>query len=298
MTFVHSSLDEQTSIGWTENDTEPEGRTKQEQRKIGNQKMIESQRRRLSSTSPPSSPQLHPSKTVLTSEEDGDEDVEEGSARTATGRSREYSFSPRKTRRQQLGKGRTLASELGLKNVWDHHSYDDSEEEEEEARYSRMKRSGGKARASLDSLGSLGGAYQYDDEEYEIERDEFRRRTDSALGSSTTQSRRALALRRLGLSSLSHSPSYHQRTNINSDDDDDDDAVSFSSTSSFAHIAPHDQRRSTGTDYYPVALLARYHPRMVAMRIQDRAVQKLGELVVYLRFFLLLGLAILWALWQ
>jgi hypothetical protein len=169
---------------------------------------------------------------------------------------------------------RTLGSELGS-NWADERSDDDDDDGE----------GGGMFLREYDEYTARHDDHYEEGEEFG-EEEEIRR--------AQLLSRRTLALSELGLpasfnSSLSSAP--HLRYAENDFDDDDNESI----TSDFSHIARNDRERS---DYYPQNILARYHPRMVVMRLQDKALQQAAELILYLRFFLLLGLAIIWALWQ
>jgi hypothetical protein len=56
--------------------------------------------------------------------------------------------------------------------------------------------------------------------------------------------------------------------------------------------------RPAQADYWPIALRARYAPRMMITRSMDAVLRQLVIMLVYVRFYALLGLAVGFALWQ
>lgn len=96
-------------------------------------------------------------------------------------------------------------------------------------------------------------------------------------------SRREQALLRLGI--------YSSGEESGEERDEDVESV----MSDFEHLE-RDGKRSA--DYWPVALRARYAPRMIATRAADSAVQHALLMITYIRFFLVLAVALAFALWQ
>ena len=62
----------------------------------------------------------------------------------------------------------------------------------------------------------------------------------------------------------------------------------------------HDNRPagSFGTDYWPVKITARYHPRIVQSRVVNTSQQYARSTIVWLRFATILIFAILSAIWR
>ncbi|KAK4046422.1 hypothetical protein OIV83_006081 [Microbotryomycetes sp. JL201] len=152
----------------------------------------------------------------------------------------------------------------------------------------------------------------------------------------TPMSRREHALRRLGLDTLPDFHSRFDRHaaygNLtysgNSGDEDDHESRAYDSdysgsswtrsydeedydysddshetSSSFSHLSDTAvtcarQRNKRDNTFYPLTLRARYAPKMVVSRLTDSAVKHLFMLVTYVRFFVVLGMALSWALWQ
>lgn len=160
--------------------------------------------------------------------------------------------------------------------------------------------------------------------EREAQQEVRRRRKDQAREDAGGRlSRRELALRRLGLG-VDGSPysttTSATRTRASTGDDtlhfsdlhtappstysdggsyDSDDAASASSVvSDFSHLSPTRERQRYSNSFYPLTLRARYAPTMLAQRWADEAVQHVVDLVTYLRFFALLAVALVWAVWQ
>ncbi|GAA6000672.1 hypothetical protein JCM10207_004603 [Rhodosporidiobolus poonsookiae] len=114
----------------------------------------------------------------------------------------------------------------------------------------------------------------------------------------TTLSRRDLALQRLGAEASSRFNSLRalppaSLADRDEDGDEDDDATSVSS-------ADYDVLDSAGrsTDYYPLTLRARYRPSMLATMFSDRAVRHVITFVTWVRFLLLLSMAVVFSIWQ
>ncbi|GAA5967907.1 hypothetical protein JCM21900_000742 [Sporobolomyces salmonicolor] len=102
-------------------------------------------------------------------------------------------------------------------------------------------------------------------------------------------SRRALALRRLGLEASSR----HGTSANDWDESDDASSVILSDYDLVDGIDGH-----KGTDYYPLTLRARYHPRMLATMMTDSAVRHLITMVTWVHLFIVLTVAIGFSLWQ
>ncbi|GAA5863477.1 hypothetical protein JCM1840_007542 [Sporobolomyces johnsonii] len=105
-------------------------------------------------------------------------------------------------------------------------------------------------------------------------------------------SRRALALRRLGLEASSRcGTSAHD-----GDEGDEGDDASSVMSSNYDLVDGVDGHQ--GTDYYPLTLRARYHPRMLATMMTDSAVRHVITVVTWVHFFIVLTVAIGFSLWQ
>lgn len=124
---------------------------------------------------------------------------------------------------------------------------------------------------------------------------------------STPRSRRNLALRRLGLEASSRHTSrmfpqpqtqqqqQDQVTIYASSDGDNDDATSVVS-SNYDLLDPRDNLASN--DYYPLTLRARYHPKMLSNMMRDSAVRHVVTLITWIRFLVVLAIALSFAVWQ
>ncbi|GAA6010844.1 hypothetical protein JCM11491_004562 [Sporobolomyces phaffii] len=125
---------------------------------------------------------------------------------------------------------------------------------------------------------------------------------------STPVARRTLALRRLGLEASSRhtsrmftQPRQDESAATQAPDDDEDvnddcdDAASIVS-SNYDLVDPRDNLASN--DYYPVTLRARYHPRMLTSMMRDSAVRHVVTLITWLRFLVVLAMALSFAVWQ
>ncbi|GAA5908716.1 OmpH family outer membrane protein [Sporobolomyces salmoneus] len=111
---------------------------------------------------------------------------------------------------------------------------------------------------------------------------------------STPIARRTLALRRLGLEASSrHTSQIFPRASPNEDDNDDASSVV---SSNYDLIDRRDQLDSN--DYYPVTLRARYHPRMLSNMMKDSAIRHVVTLITWVRFLIILAMAISFAVWQ
>ncbi|GAA5932043.1 hypothetical protein JCM3775_004221 [Rhodotorula graminis] len=125
---------------------------------------------------------------------------------------------------------------------------------------------------------------------------------DDGARQSASQTRRRLALRRLGREAstrtglevvhLAHADTDDYRR----DRSDDIPSSDESDISSAYDELDHPLTRTA--DYYPVALRSRYHPRMLATMMTDSAVQHLVRLVTWIQFLVVLGMALGFALWQ
>ena len=103
--------------------------------------------------------------------------------------------------------------------------------------------------------------------------------------------RREAAQRRLGLEE--GEAEYADRSDYSDAGADDRSCVSVVSEYDLL-----EGERPAQADYWPVALRARYAPRMVITRSMDAVLRQLVILLVYVRFYALLGLAVGFALWQ
>lgn len=120
----------------------------------------------------------------------------------------------------------------------------------------------------------------------------------------TPLSRRQLALRRLGLedsptssSATLHADPHHLAYSCSSHSSDNDSLQSDYSNLSNTLVRRGRKYRHRN-NFYPLTLRARYAPKMVLSRVTEGAVGHLFTLVTYLRFFVVLGMALAWALWQ
>ena len=127
---------------------------------------------------------------------------------------------------------------------------------------------------------------------------------------STPRSRRNLALRRLGLEASSRHTSRmfpqtqpqqqeHEQDQVttyaSSDVGDNDDATSVVS-SNYDLLDQRDNLASN--DYYPLTLRARYHPKMLSNMMRDSAVRHVVTLITWVRFLVVLAMALSFAVWQ
>ncbi|BGP22102.1 hypothetical protein Rt10032_c18g5942 [Rhodotorula toruloides] len=111
-------------------------------------------------------------------------------------------------------------------------------------------------------------------------------------------SRRWHALRRLQreASSMRGKLTSRRRPALDSSEAEyDSDDFESDISSDYDHLN-HSLRRSS--DYYPLSVRARYHPRMVVARMTDTVVQKIVSFVTWIRFLVILGMAIVFAVWQ
>ncbi len=105
-------------------------------------------------------------------------------------------------------------------------------------------------------------------------------------------SRREAAQRRLGLEESE--AEFGDRSDFYSDEEGDDRSC-VSVVSDFDLL---EGERPAQADYWPIALRARYAPRMVISRSMDAVFRQLVIMLVYVRFYALLALAVGFALWQ
>lgn len=112
---------------------------------------------------------------------------------------------------------------------------------------------------------------------------------------SPRSSRRWHALRRLQREASSRRGKMTSRSRPTIDFSEDSADFESDISSDYDHLN-HSLRRSS--DYYPLSVRARYHPRMVVTRVTDTVVQKIVSFVTWIRFFILLGMAIVFAVWQ
>ncbi|GAA5831242.1 hypothetical protein JCM11251_007806 [Rhodosporidiobolus azoricus] len=109
----------------------------------------------------------------------------------------------------------------------------------------------------------------------------------------STLSRRNLALRRLKIEASSR---YRDGDAYFSASDDNDAASVLSSN--YDHLDDTRRPRLRSADYYPLTLRARYAPTMVVRMWTDSAVQHVVTLVTWLRFLVVLGMALVFAVYQ
>ncbi|GAA5924815.1 uncharacterized protein JCM15063_005741 [Sporobolomyces koalae] len=118
---------------------------------------------------------------------------------------------------------------------------------------------------------------------------------------STSQSRRTLALRRLGLEASSRNTSRmfqrpeSEQPTVQDLPDEEDDADSIVS-SNYDLLDNRDNLDSN--DFYPITLRARYHPRMLTHMMRDRAIRHVVTLITWLRFLIVLAMALSYAVYQ
>jgi hypothetical protein len=114
---------------------------------------------------------------------------------------------------------------------------------------------------------------------------------------STPVARRTLALRRLGIEASSRHTSrmFTPQPKEEQSFSDDDDATSIVSSNYDLLDA---QDRLSSNDYYPVTLRARYHPRMLTNMMRDSAVRHVVTLITWIRFLVVLAMALSFAVWQ
>ncbi|KAI5478781.1 hypothetical protein MNV49_004607 [Pseudohyphozyma bogoriensis] len=106
-------------------------------------------------------------------------------------------------------------------------------------------------------------------------------------------SRRELALQRLGLSV--DGDEFERYSDEDGDEGSESGRSDMSSNYDYLNSGEYDRK---GTDYYPLTLRARYHPRMIASRATNKAIQHAVNFVTYIRFFVILAMALVYALWQ
>lgn len=111
-----------------------------------------------------------------------------------------------------------------------------------------------------------------------------------AANDRTATSRRTLALHRIGLPSTSMTTTTCPDNNGSRCSQEDE--VEVDSNDSYEYLKSRDYAGRERTDYYPDGLIARYHPRMVVTRLQSAASRQVMLTLLYVRFFLMLGLAI------
>ena len=105
-------------------------------------------------------------------------------------------------------------------------------------------------------------------------------------------SRREAAQKRLGLDA--EEIEIADRSDYQSEADEDDRSC-VSVVSAYDLL---EGERLGEADYWPIALRARYAPRMMVNRSVDAVLRQLVILLVYVRFYALLALAVGFALWQ
>lgn len=115
------------------------------------------------------------------------------------------------------------------------------------------------------------------------------------------QSRREMALERLGLESPHGTSRFRYGSpdkDATFDDDDDDDDEEGEEEKEMSEYDYVDGERVRQGSYWPMTLRARYAPRMLGLRLADKAISTVVLLVNYIRFFLILSFAIFFALYQ
>ncbi|GAA6055011.1 hypothetical protein JCM3770_000493 [Rhodotorula araucariae] len=144
------------------------------------------------------------------------------------------------------------------------------------------KKMKGKGKGRADRLPSFGF-----DSDYEVREDS---KASSALA------KRTLGLRRLGREASARSGLELVRLHDPARSDDEHSSGDESAISSTYDELNHPLTRTS--DYYPLALRSRYHPRMLATMMADSAICHVVTLITWIRFLVVLGLALGFALWQ
>lgn len=107
-------------------------------------------------------------------------------------------------------------------------------------------------------------------------------------------SRRQMALRRMGLV-LAGSGSEED---IDCNNDDDDRSAQSYDEGDLSSDYDYVEKERRENDYWPMTTRARYHPKVIVQRVTDSAFNQVFAFATYIQFFLLLSMAVLWALWQ
>ncbi|BGP37171.1 hypothetical protein JCM10449v2_001075 [Rhodotorula kratochvilovae] len=149
----------------------------------------------------------------------------------------------------------------------------------------RRAKGKGKGKSRADMLASFGFGSDYD--EYD--------KHEEAKPSSTL-TRRTLALRRLGREASTRSGLELVRLHDPAHSDEECSSGDETAISSTYDELNHPLTRTS--DYYPLALRSRYHPRMLTTMMADSAVRHVVTLITWIRFLIVLGMALGFALWQ
>lgn len=110
------------------------------------------------------------------------------------------------------------------------------------------------------------------------------------------QSRREMALERLGLESPHGTSRFrYGSSNVDVEYEDEEEEEDEKEMSEYDYV---DGERVQQGSYWPMTFRAKYAPRMLGLRIADKAISTVVLLVNYIRFFLILSFAIFFALYQ
>lgn len=114
---------------------------------------------------------------------------------------------------------------------------------------------------------------------------------------SSSQTRRKLAQRRLSREASTRTglDLVHVRDPAHSDHAS---RASFDESDISSDYDALDHPLTRTSDYYPLALRSRYHPRMLATMMTDSALRHVVTLVTWIQFLVVLGMALGFALWQ
>ncbi|GJN87874.1 hypothetical protein Rhopal_000829-T1 [Rhodotorula paludigena] len=119
---------------------------------------------------------------------------------------------------------------------------------------------------------------------------------DEVEGRSSAFSRRSVALRRLDREASTRIGLNLVRFAQDSGSASERDSDADSTISSDYDRLDHSLRRRS--DYYPLAVRARYHPRMLASMMSDSALRHVVSLITWIRFLVVLSIAVLYSVWQ
>lgn len=106
-------------------------------------------------------------------------------------------------------------------------------------------------------------------------------------------SRRQMALRRMGLVLAGSGSEEHDDNN-----DDDDRSADSCDEGDLSSDYDYVEKEQRGNDYWPMTVRARYHPKVIVQRVTESAFNQVFAFATYIQFFVLLSMAVLWALWQ
>lgn len=119
---------------------------------------------------------------------------------------------------------------------------------------------------------------------------------DEVEGRSSAFSRRSVALRRLDRKASTRTGLDLVRFAQDSGSASERDSDADSTISSDYDRLDHSLRRRS--DYYPLAVRARYHPRMLASMMTDSALRHVVSLITWIRFLVVLSIAVVYSVWQ